>query len=122
MTPAVSLRLYLPQYPAGHICKACCALTTCKVLQVHAAFHNITAMVGAGVLGKPPKIPARLLTSFDEGFRVACTCQLVFAYNFEYICRSSQRHGVPGMACWSCHHDTFLGGHPLHPVSDVCTS
>jgi len=30
-------------------------------LQVHAAFHNITAMVGAGVLGKPPKISVRLL-------------------------------------------------------------
>lgn len=53
-----------------HTCRACCALTACNVLQVHAAFHNITAMVGAGVLGTPLKISARLLTSFDEGSRV----------------------------------------------------
>jgi len=59
------------------------------------------------------------LTSSDKGFRV---CQLATAYSFEFACRSSQCHGVPGMACWSCHHDTFLGGHPVHPVSDVCTS
>ncbi len=65
---AVSVQSLIPRHLAGHICRACCALTACNVLQVHAAFHNITAMVGAGVLGKPPRslFGSWLLTLSDK--------------------------------------------------------
>ncbi len=48
------------------------------MVQVHAAFHNITAMVGAGVLGLPNAMVRILVTAVSTNTSVCSNMRLAF--------------------------------------------